>query len=375
LKSTEATKHIFLPNLNGLRFLGAILVFVFHIFTLGKEIWGDFFLAPLFQVIAKLAAKGHHGVGLFFTLSGFLITYLLLSEIDRKGTINVPHFLIRRILRIWPLYFIILLFGFLIFPHLPHGIHTVHSPLYYSFFLSNLDEIWVGAYDSLNFLTITWSVSIEEQFYLSWIFLLGLFPFFRKGKLFPYFFGLIILISIVFRYLNFADERTMYYHTFAVVSDLAIGGLAAYAVKRMAFAERIAGMKKWMIIAIYGIGITCLVASTKLFPNELRSIERLIQGSFFAFVVLEQVYCRNSFLKMDRIPGFKNAGELTYGFYMYHCIFIYYWSIFFQQNGWTNSLGYFILYAMVVFFSTYLAAFLSMKFIERPILNLKSRYR
>ena len=375
MKSTEETKHLFLPNLNGLRFLGALLVFVFHIFTLGKEIWGDFFSTPIFQGIFKIASKGHHGVGLFFALSGFLITFLLLNEIDKKGTINVPNFLMRRILRIWPLYFIVLLFGFIIFPLLPYGIETIHSPLYYSIFLSNLDEIWVGAYDSLNFLTITWSVSIEEQFYLTWIALLGIFPFFRKGKLFPYYFGIIILVSIIFRFIHFADERTMYYHTFAVMSDLAIGGLAAYAVKRMGLGNRIEGLNKWIILLVYGIGISCLIASNKLFPNELRSIERLIQGLFFAFIVVEQVYCLNSFVKMDRIPGFKNAGELTYGFYMYHCIFIYYWSIFFEQHGWTNSLGYFILYAGVVFFSTYLLALFSMKYIERPILKLKNRFR
>ncbi|MDP4865125.1 MAG: hypothetical protein NWR53_00545, partial [Crocinitomicaceae bacterium] len=106
-----------------------------------------------------------------------------------------------------------------------------------------------------------------------------------------------------------------------------------------------------------------------------RSIERLIQGAFFAFIVVEQVYCQNSFFKMDRIPGFKFAGDLTYGFYMYHCIFIYYWSIFFENQGWTNSTGYFILYTAVVFSSTYLLALFSMKYIERPILKLKDRFR
>jgi peptidoglycan/LPS O-acetylase OafA/YrhL len=375
LKSTKATKHIFLPNLNGLRFLGALLVFIFHIFTLEKEIWGDFFSTPVFQGIFKIASKGHHGVGLFFALSGFLITFLLLSEIERKGRINVPHFLKRRVLRIWPLYFIILLFGFFIFPHLPYGIETIHSPFFYALFLSNLDEIWVGAFDSLNFLTITWSVSIEEQFYLVWIALLGILPFFRNGKLFPYYFGLIILASVVFRFFNHGDERTMYYHTFAVMSDLAIGGLAAFAVKKAELGQRIVHLNKWIILLIYGIGILCLLASTKIFQGELRSIERLVQGAFFAFVVVEQVYCKNSFVKMDRIPGFKLAGELTYGFYMYHCIFIYYWSIFFENQGWTNSLGYFILYAAVVFSSTYVVALFSMKYIERPILKLKERFR
>jgi peptidoglycan/LPS O-acetylase OafA/YrhL len=184
-----------------------------------------------------------------------------------------------------------------------------------------------------------------------------------------------VLASVVFRFFNHADERAMYYHTFAVMSDLAIGGLAAFTVKKAELGQRIAHLNKWLILLIYAIGIFCLLASTKIFEGELRSVERLIQGAFFAFIVVEQVYCQNSFVKMDRIPGFKFAGELTYGFYMYHCIFIYYWSIFFENHGWTNSTAYFLLYAAVVFSSTYILALFSMKYIERPILTLKDRFR
>lgn len=365
----------FFPNLNGLRFLGALLVFVFHVFTLGNEMWGDFFNTPVFQAIYKLASKGHHGVGLFFALSGFLITFLLLNEVKKNGSINVPHFLMRRILRIWPLYFAILIFGFFIFPSLPFGQETLHSAGNYALFLSNLDEIWHGAHDPLNFLTVTWSVSIEEQYYLTWIVLLFLFPFFRKGKYFPLYFISIIASVVLFRFLHFQDERTMYYHTFSVVSDLAIGSLSAYSVYKYSIQNKMIDMPRIWIVLIYLIGSISLVAATKIFPGELRSIERLIQGCFFAFIVLEQVYCKNSFIKMDRIPGFFKAGELTYGFYMYHCIYIYYWGIFFKNHNLTDHIWQFIVYFIVIFISTYLTAFLSFRYIEKPILNLKRRFR
>ena len=367
--------RIFFPNLNGLRFLGALLVFVFHVFTLGNEIWGDFSDSSAFQLVYKIASKGHHGVGLFFALSGFLITYLLLNEVKKNGAINVPHFLMRRILRIWPLYFLIVFFGFVLFPHLPYGQETVHSGINYVLFLSNLDEIWFGAQDPLNFLTITWSVSVEEQFYLTWIALLFLFPAFRKGRFFPIYFITIIISVILFRFFNWQDERTMYYHTFSVVSDLAIGALAAYGVWKYSIQDKISQLSRIKIISFYLIGSASLVGATILFPAELRSIERLIQGSFFAFVVLEQVYCQNSFIKMDRIPGFFKAGELTYGFYMYHCIFIYYWGIFFDNHGFTEYLWQFILYFILVFFSTYLTAIISYRYLEKPILGIKQHFR
>ena len=106
---TEKLSLPFYENLNGLRFIGALSVFLFHGFTLGREMWGDFFNTPIFTGLFKLMSKGHHGVGLFFVLSGFLITSLLLHEAKNKGQINAFGFFMRRLLRIWPLYFIVVI--------------------------------------------------------------------------------------------------------------------------------------------------------------------------------------------------------------------------------------------------------------------------
>ena len=272
--------NTFLPNLNGLRFLGALLVFVFHVFTLGREHWGEFRNSTWFSALNKIASKGHHGVGLFFVLSGFLITYLFLKEIDRNGSINVRHFFIRRVLRIWPLYYLLIIFGFLIFPNLPYGQGTDHSILNYSLFLSNLDEIWNGANDPLNFLTISWSVSIEEQFYLGWILLMLLLPFLKKGKFLLHFFSMIVLLTVIFRLLNHNDERIMYYHTFSNISDLAIGGIAAIGVMRYNWVEKLQRLSKMNILSVYALGTITVLLSTLIFRDELRSIERLVLGSF-----------------------------------------------------------------------------------------------
>lgn len=371
----ENSSKIFFANLNGLRFLGALMVFVFHVFSLGKEIWGDFSHAEPFKLLLKATEKGHHGVGLFFTLSGFLLTFLLLDEAKRKKQINVKNFLLRRILRIWPLYFLIVIFGFFLFPYLPYGQTTEHSLVNYSLLLSNLDEIWYGANDPLNFLTITWSVSIEEQFYLCWIALLGLIPAMRKGKYFPVYFIVLIILSILFRYLYHSEERIMYYHTFSNISDLAIGGLTAYGVFHFKWNEKIKRLSSMSIAVFYLLGIGSLVSATKLFPGELRSIERLIQGCFFAFILMEQVYCQHSFFKLDRIPGFAKAGKLTYGFYMFHCIYIYYWGIFFKINGYTAYWWHFLIYFTLIFVCTYLTALISYKFLEGPILRYRKHFR
>ena len=374
-KKSILSERPFFENLNGLRFTGALMVFIFHCFTLNRNIWGDFTNGNIFKITYKIASKGHHGVGLFFVLSGFLITFLLLNEISKNGSVNVKHFFMRRILRIWPLYFLLIFFGFFIFPHLPNGQSTNHSLLMYGGFLSNMDEIAVGLTDSLNFLTVTWSVSIEEQFYLSWMFLMAVLPFFRKGKYFQLYFILLILISICFRFLNLADERALYFHTFSVISDLAIGGLLAYLVQKYSIQKILKPIKKIHLLFIYAAGISLIIASNVIFKGALISIEKVVISLFFAFVILEQVYSDHSFYKIDKVPYFFQSGKLTYGFYMFHCVFIYYWSIFFANNGFTDSVWQFILYILVVFISTYATAYLSMKYFEKSLLSLKRYFR
>src|SRR5688572_27055191 len=105
-------QKIYFPNLNGLRFIAAFLVIIHHIeqlksFSNIDNYWGT---VPFIDIIGKL------GVVLFFVLSGFLITYLLLAEERSFKRISIVKFYIRRMLRIWPLYFLIILLAFAVLP-------------------------------------------------------------------------------------------------------------------------------------------------------------------------------------------------------------------------------------------------------------------
>src|SRR5215213_8378112 len=110
----EYKGRVYFPNLDGLRFIAALLVIIHHVEQL-KSIyripnhWGSAFV----QII------GEQGVVLFFVLSGFLITYLLLEEEKTTGTIRVRNFYLRRVLRIWPLYFFIVFISLAILPKIP----------------------------------------------------------------------------------------------------------------------------------------------------------------------------------------------------------------------------------------------------------------
>lgn len=154
MKSTSA---IYLPGLNGLRALAALSVLWAHTFqdTFGN--WGIKGLhLPLFA----------DGVTLFFVISGFLITFLLLNEWDKTRTIDIPKFYMRRILRIWPIYYGYLLISLLVLWIVGQKADMLNQQLwYYLFFAANIPflsavRIWPIVH--------YWSIGVEEQFYLFW---------------------------------------------------------------------------------------------------------------------------------------------------------------------------------------------------------------
>lgn len=349
------------------------MVLVFHFFTLSNNLWTNFQNDYWYRLLYEIAYTGRYGVSLFFVLSGFLLTGILLKEASEKDKINPLNFLFRRILRIWPLYFLIVVFGFLIFPHLPYGIETKHSLLNFSTFLSNIDEIWYGSNDPLNFLTVTWSISIEEQFYLLLIALLFLLPFLRKGKHFAIYFLGLIVASLIFRFLYYGDPRIMYYHSISNVSGLAVGGLCAILIRKESFVQYFKNINRWLTLGIYGVGLSIIFLSPTVFSRTFATIQQLVIDLFFAFLILEQVYSNQSFWKADKLPYFFSLGKYTYGIYMFHCIFIYYLNIYFTDGR--GSIFNFVFYGLLLIALTFATSYLSMRFFEGPILKLRGRFK
>ena len=130
-------ERIYFPNLNGLRFIAAFLVIIHHIEQIKSFLKIDNYL----EVIPFVGIIGKLGVVLFFVLSGFLITYLLLAEEQKYKKISIKKFYIRRILRIWPLYFLIILLSLLILPNISiftlpgFGKDVVHQYLFFKIIL------------------------------------------------------------------------------------------------------------------------------------------------------------------------------------------------------------------------------------------------
>ena len=175
----KTTKQSYWPELDGLRAVAILLVFLHHCPPFRPE--GR---ATIQWAIYQLSHWGWMGVDLFFVLSGFLITYLLLKERSQFKSISLPLFYARRALRIWPLYFLALA-GAALYPLVFHGwdfgyahfLQAIILPML--FFVGNY-AIMLGGADITSFansahlhrqiltslITPFWSISVEEQFYL-----------------------------------------------------------------------------------------------------------------------------------------------------------------------------------------------------------------
>lgn len=167
---SESTRY-YRPELDCLRFIAFFYVFVRHVWHEIEFGTADLSIPPiLVGILQPIIAAGLYGVDVFFALSAFLITKLLLLERDRTGAVHVRSFYLRRILRIWPLYFAFVLLL------MPYEVLAVGVRLKYYASLFTFTQNWYCSWNTVVESTLTlalWSVCVEEQFYLVWPFLIG----------------------------------------------------------------------------------------------------------------------------------------------------------------------------------------------------------
>lgn len=267
------------------------------------------------------------GSKFLFVLSGFLITYLLIKEKEITGIIHVGNFYVRRILRIWPLFYLCIFIGFLLHPlsKILSGetVYEPADPFYYLLFAANFDYIHITPLRPNGVvLPVLWSVCVEEQFYLTWPLILRMVPL-RKWK---YVFFFIIIGSLLFRsfYTGCTDaiQAVRYFHTFSLIGDMALGGCLAYFCSyENKFKNFITNLSRPVIAAIYLGTIAVCLFRQDIFPCGIPIIfERLVIGVFFGLIILEQNYSVNSLFKMSQFKQMSKMGTYTYGLYCLHLL-------------------------------------------------------
>jgi len=319
---SKEKSHVFFPNLDGLRFFCFLSVFFFHSFVSN---YSNITSSRVYIFIKSvLFANGNLGVNFFFVLSGFLITFLLLKEKEVTGKIHITNFYIRRFLRIWPLYYLCVFIGFIIFPMFGSTLGQLPGlnarPLYYIFFINNFDLI--RHLNNNPQLFILWSIAVEEQFYLVWPVLFAFTP----SKYYKYLFISVILFSFVYRCFNYNQLFTLSLSTFSCISDMAVGGMAAYLISSSNWlSSKIKKLSRFYIVLIYVVAALIYIFDRYTLRSSLYApFERLVVSVVFALIILEQCFSDNSFYKMGKYKLISKLGKYTYGLYCLHIIGIYF---------------------------------------------------
>jgi len=363
-------KSIYFPNLNGLRFIAALLVIIHHIEQLKyiSNIESYWKTIPLVGIIGKL------GVVLFFVLSGFLITYLLLAEEYSIKTISIRKFYIRRILRIWPLYFLIIILAFSILPNiniftLPgYGKTEIYSNLLwklllYAVFFPNLVLSLLGI---VPYASHTWSIGTEEQFYLVWPIIL---KYIKKFRIF-------LMLFIIFAYIIFGYILSTHYSDIIPYKKIIKAFWSTFNIDCMA----IGGI--YAILLFQKNKLLKLIQNKLLFYLTITLVVFLIfkgvhipyihyefYSILFGIIILN--FATNDKIKISLENKVLNfLGNISYGLYMYHPIgIVLAIAISISVDLTTNWLIY-----PLSFMFTLIIAVLSYKYFESFFLKFKHRF-
>lgn len=316
---------------------------------------------------------GFIGVDIFFVLSGFLITTLLIEEHNQTNKINFKLFYIRRFLRLIPALITVIICFYLYSQYFLEGAQQANAYMAVAGSLFNIANL-ATAYDwfSMSYLLPTWSLSIEEQFYVVWpLLLLCLLKFAKSQKHLIVYLGLIILllwINRTFLALNDASIHRLYFGTDTHSDGLFVGCLAALLTEqRHKFNTALLQfMRKWRIF-IPILALTFYVCSTIALSKEIRSLYiwyfpllEMVSAMLISYLYIQK-NSRVTFLLSNKYLVW--LGSISYGLYLWH------WLIF-RIIADTGVTGIFIaIYGTMV---SIIVASLSFYFLEKPILKVKS---
>lgn len=370
-------KEIYFDQLNGIRFIAVFLVLFDH--------W----LIP----INPFSFLGHLGVVIFFVLSGFLITRILFKNADdtrvsQSGVFaKIVRFVYRRSLRIFPIYFILLLVGFLfslsnfrnLWPYL-----VFYLPNFYIM----LKGTWLGIWDHL------WSLAVEEQYYL-------VFPYFillLHPKHYKNLFITMLVIGIATR-LAFALLAThemkennwmwWYVNPFSALDCFGLGGILAYLYHyKFTFFQELKLLKWGLALSIVVYILVLSLVKFASFPHD--NIWSIVfergAGAVMAFFLIglsirQDYWMLSPFLKFKFV---SYLGQISYGIYLYHNAVMNYYhdqdnTIWYYLSGYLpdyhleivtfTACKFLICLIILIIISSF-----SWYFIEKPINKYKDRF-
>ena len=340
---------IYLKGLNGIRAFAALVV----VFAHTMQEFDNF----------KFSILSESCVTIFFTLSGFLITYLLFKEIEDTNTVAVKKFYIRRILRIWPLYFFYLALVVIANVLLFNSTENFSDLWFYVFFMPNvpINILKTGIFMSTHY----WSLGVEEQFYLFWPNLI------KKIKKNFVFYSIVFIVSFIalkiFTRVFIGSSHLYWFFYYNRFDCMAIGGLAAYLL-----------YKNHSIIHMFNKIVIQIAALVIIFLNfinyyHVSIIAQEIMAVVAVILILNQVSGHRKFINFEK-PVLDHLGKISYGIYVYHFLIINIIALVFKKLNISFTGFTYIAFPFLVFALTIVISHYSYRIIELKFLLLKNKY-
>lgn len=334
---------LYFGGLDGIRTVAALSVLFSHI----QIEYGN-----VFNGIKGEWNAASYGVSVFFTLSGFLITYLLLVEKEKGGDIQILKFYMRRVLRIWPLYYLYLfVVGCILY------FHGILTPSYSWYILMGANIPYcIGR--ALPYIAHLWSIGVEEQFYLVWPWIMK-----KVTSIKPLVCMLLALIAIkfIFRYVL---ESPLLYTIVGVnrFEQMILGGLFAFLLKEnnvKRLDNYVSQMISWAIfIAIMFLGVRT--------PGPT---EHLLLGFATACIIIGQIKTKHAIINLDWRP-LRFLGKISYGIYVIHPLVL----CLFGLLPMPTNMALRVLFNIAIILVTIFFAYLSYTYYESYFLKKKKYY-
>lgn len=359
-----------IKEIDGLRGVAILLVLSFH--YLNNQLVDNTDLTS--RLVAKSTGFGWVGVDLFFVLSGFLIGSILIFN---KGSKNYfKTFYLRRILRIVPNYFLLLIiFGFIFNLRFFKGNYFLSSSgeiPYWSYFLM-VHNFYMAYFNNFGnrALSVTWSIGIEEQFYILFPFL----TFYLKDRYLPIILVFFVIGSIIIR-ANFSTWIPQYVLLPSRLDGLSIGFLVAYYHQNGILEAN----KKITIQFFQWVILGSIMLSAYLYFrfNDLGVIKHTIFSLFFSGILVFSLIRRESwFGSFLRTKILTWIGTISYSLYLFHYLIL---GLVYHINGkWGIGINNFsdIVLTIIALIISLGFSFLIYQFLEKPMVTLgkKANYQ
>lgn len=363
---SSSSKYYFpqLDSIRGLSFLAVYFVHAYH------PDFGTGFFRELLQYLYNNLALS---IDVFFILSSFLLTWLGINEYKLKGNFSFMNYFIRRALRIWPLYILLMIFSFIIVPHVAAGSneHVTLPPAYwYLLFISNF---YLEGH--VYFLRFLWTLSVEEQFYLLWGICLLLF----QKRIFA---CIIILTGISIAYTFYASKTgaDAYYNTLIYLFDFAVGILVAYWLHKdnrtIAQFKKMSNTQNFLFLLLFPVLFFMMFCvnyfAAGLFGGWTDIMLRYLFVIYTGFFIIDQMVNEKPVLKLAKSRFLVYTGKISYGLYCFHGIVLTFGLYFLQKMEIYPAAFLRTILLLVV---NFIIAAISYQFIEKPFLKVKDRLR